>query len=308
MSIETKVAKINGKFVLLAAGITGVCTIISSIISNNVGKGNAVNEIIAQITDSINIYSIDELITKYNQLSTDNLNLKEENITLSSDNTALKELNTSLLTENESLKNKLSQYDSLEENYNILMSEHNSLQSKFEQVNNELQELKNNINNSENEVISEQTLATRTGKKVSIFDMDTITGNADWNNHSYYSNEDCFIDTYGNEYLTAYVSHHRGSDKNSACTYSLDSNYSICEGKIAWAKNDKDSTESAWIEFYSDDESEPIYVTNKITASSEPLTFSFSVEGVKKLIVVKNGTSGPYSSSWIIYPYFNLIE
>lgn len=43
-----------------------------------------------------------------------------------------------------------------------------------------------------------------------------------------------FIDTYGNEYLTVYVNHHKGTDKNSnrACTYLLNSNHSVCEGKI----------------------------------------------------------------------------
>lgn len=229
MSEEIKVAKINGKFVITAALITGVCTIISSVISNNAGKEKAVNEVIAQTTDSININSIDELISKYNQLNTDNLNLKDENIALSANNIALKEQNNSLLTENESLKTELAQYDSFEENYNNLITENDSLKSELEQLNNELQELKDN-NTSENEVTNEPEPVTNTGKKVSIFDLDTFRGDAHWYTRSSLS-DSYFVDTYDNEYPNAHLGHHTSRNKdrfNSQPTYLLNKEYSTC--------------------------------------------------------------------------------
>ena len=304
MSSEVKAA--------LITGILGfIATISAAIISNGIGKSNAIHDVVSEVnteTSNINIRidTKDDLINLLNELLSKSTEIATENGKLEYSNTELQKENNSLKNENTSLKNQLDEYTQLaDENarlteINASLEETNtSLEVERDQLQKELDELRGNVDPS-------PTPSTSSGKKVSIFDLDTFKGKPGWYNHSYYSNKDVFIDTYGTEYLTGYVGHHRSSDKNSSHspTYLLDNNYSTCEGEIAWAKNDKNSKETAWIEFYSGDEL--IYKTEPITVDSRPFPFSFNVEGIEKLTIVRNATGS--NSSWIIYPYLNLVE
>lgn len=304
----------NGKTAIIVAIIGGICTIAASIISGYMGREKAIDKVMSQAP---NVASIDELINMYNQLSNNNDILKNKISSLESQN-------NSLINENESLKDQLIQYESLNENYDnidnlksenlslknqnsTLISENESLKIEVSQLQNELQNMKANSDTSKHDISPEtNTSSDETGEKVSIFSLDTFKGESGWYDLSYYSSKDVFTDTYGTEYLTAYVGHHSGRDINYSYnpTYLLDYKYTTFEGQIAWSKSDKNSKETAWIEFYSDNEL--IYITDKITVDSRPLSFSFSVEGIEKLTIVRNATNS--SSSWIVYPYLNLVK
>lgn len=295
MSEQTSTARINGRFAIIAATIGGICAIISAIIgtiSINVNiENNKLKDDYEDVkSDNSDLtFKINESQEAYNQLQSDYNELKDNN--------------------NE-LQNKVNSLEAELSSYNSLVEENKQLKNDVESLQSEVDSFKNKYKNIIPTVASGNVNKDSSNKKASIFDLVTVTGNPGWYSRSDYSNNDIFIDTYGNEYLNAYVSHHKETDKNSsrACTYLLDNNYSVCEGKIAWSKSSEDSKEGAWIEFYSEGEPDPIYITDKITAESEPLSFSFNVQGVEKLIIVKNGTSSQYSSACIIYSYFNLAE
>ncbi len=85
---------------------------------------------------------------------------------------------------------------------------------------------------------------------------------------------------------------------------STDCKYHSCEGQIAWSKFSKNNEGTAWIEFYSGDEC--IYTTEPITSDSRVLDFSFNVEGIEKLTIVRKATG--FNSIYIIYPYLNLVK
>lgn len=191
-----------------------------------------------------------------------------------------------------SLNDELSKIVSLSDEYELLKQENEKLKSQINSLGDNTPVLETN-NNSE--------------AKISIFDLDTFKGTPYWSDRSYYDSI-CYIDTYDNDYLTAYIGHHRSATRNSedAFTYLLDKKYSICEGEIAWSKADKNSEEKAWIEFYSGDEL--LYKTDVITSDSRVLSFQFSVDDVEKLTIVRNGTCNQYNSVMIIYPYLNLIK
>lgn len=292
MGEQTNAAKIAGKYTVIAAVISSVTAIIVaiiSVVSNNMTK----KENATLTTENI------ELVQENNDWEIAYSSLQEQFDELNNKN-------SSLLSELDDLKNNMEQYSSLAD-------ENNSLRSEISELQNELQIVKENIANRETSMPKEDNqvetkpIPQDSGKKVSIFDLDTFKGDAYWHNSSYYDSEN-FIDTYGTEHLTAYVAFHKKIEKNStlSITYLLDNQYSVCEGEIAWSKRDKNSKESAWIEFYSDDIL--LYQTEVITADSRPFSFSFDVSDVEKLTIVRNGSGNQYNSVMIIYPYFNLVE
>ena len=198
--------------------------------------------------------------------------------------------NTDLKAENSNLQNQII---SLTEENELLKS--NSFSSKGD------------ISNASSENI-QLTNSELSSKKVSIFNLETFKGTSDWKQSG---DSRWYTDTYGNEYLTSHYANHYTSiyeEENYIPTYLLDNKYSLCEGQIAWSKLSKDYDGTAWIEFYSGDDC--IYITDPITADSRVLTFSFSVEGIEKLTIVRKGTKNGYQTSTlcIIYPYLNLIE
>lgn len=317
---EEKVAHTNGKYNILSASITGILgltgVIVAAIISNSVGKTNAIHEVISQInTDTSNvniridtkddlINLINELISRNTELATENGKLGNNNTSLQNENTALKEEKDSLMELNKSLQGQIDQYSNLVDENNILKEQITSLEEESFSLQNRIKELEGSTDNNNPTSASETSI----GKKVSIFDLDTFKGDGYWFDLSYmtFSEED-FIDTYENEYLNACIGYHGVTDRYASFTptYLLDKKYSICEGQITWSKSYKNHEGSAWIEFYSGDTC--IYTTDSITADSRLLTFSFSVENIEKLTIVRNGTSSSNAVK-IIYPYLNLIE
>lgn len=267
MKTSTKNTIINGVF-----GIFGM--VIGAVIGNNLPNNNY-NVTIENSTEFISLQEeYKELESKYDSAVQEKADLQNK----------IDQLNTELV-----------QISSVEE-------ENSSLKEEIENLNSEISTLKNTSNNTEsNEVTNNPS------DRTSIFDLDTFKGNAYWSDHSSYKSSS-FIDTYGNDYLEAYVGNHQATSKDSSrvITYLLDNKYSTCEGKIAWPKNDKNSKESAWLEFYSGDEL--IYKTDPITADSLPLPFSFSVKDIEKLTIIRNGTGNQYNSVQIIYPYFDLVK
>lgn len=192
----------------------------------------------------------------------------------------------------------------LQNNYDLLLSEKNSLTNEILELQKQMQTETEIDKNNDEETPSPPNKNT---KKVSLFDIDTFMGDAHWFDHSYINfGGDDFVDTYGNEYLSARVAYHYAHDitNTSNPIYLLNNDFSLCQGQIAWSKSDKNMGGSAWIDFYAD--GELIYSTNPITADDECEEFEFDVHNVKKLTIIQNGTSN--NSVKIIYPYFNLIE
>lgn len=151
------------------------------------------------------------------------------------------------------------------------------------------------------------SIINNTEQKVSIFTMSTFQGKGFWwdrNNVSMSKND--FIDTYDNEYLSAFVTGHGSKTKDSSTvpTYLLDGKYKQCRGKFAWTKADKNLEGSIWIEFYSGDSL--IYQTETITATDRAVSFEFSVEGLETLTIVKNASTS--RSIHAVYPYLDLIK
>lgn len=139
--------------------------------------------------------------------------------------------------------------------------------------------------------------------EVSVFNMSIFQGVASWLSRSHVKvSKSDFIDTYDNEYLSAYLGYHDISSEKGT-TYLLDGNYSKCEGEFVWPKNRKNSDGSIWIEFYSEDNL--VYQTDPITATDKAMAFEFSVTGVEKLTIVRKGTA---RAVYAIYPYLNLIK
>ncbi len=295
---------------IIAALIGGICAIIAAIIGNNAGKENATKDIINQVTNNVNIDSIDELITEYKQIINDLSEIKEKNLELESENKSLVSENEILNSKNESLNAQKEQYLSSSNNNSILKDENESLKNEINELRSEIQSLKNN--NQEQETQNAPDLSSsdiQFGEKVSIFDMETFRGGNGWEIATYKSD---YTDTYGNEYIPSYIAQHYASEKNDRFmpTYLLDKKYSICEGQIAWTKRCKNSDEKAWIDFYSDDKL--IYSTDKITATDRALNFSFSIENLDTLTIIQNSTKEAdldfANYVYIIYPYLNLVE
>lgn len=150
--------------------------------------------------------------------------------------------------------------------------------------------------------------ASEFNKRVSIFDLETFKGEGGWHKSTY---DIDYTDTYDNEFVTSYWGKHYAISENiksSLPIYLLDNKYSVCEGQMAWSKGSKNIEGSAWLEFYSGDEC--IYTTEPISADSKILDFSFSVEGVEKLTIVRNATKdmNDWDTIHIVYPYLNLVE
>lgn len=288
---------------ITAAWIAGICAIIAAIIgvfSYDIRQSN--KDLIIENTELTK--QNNDWESSYNDLKKQFDSLHNENDTLS------EEINT--------LKNTVEEYTSSTDENNLslneknesLLAENESLKDEINQLKNELENMKSSSNNSDslqNNTLPESNMPSEeTGKRVSVFNLDTFKGKTSWYNHSYYTNIDVFTDTYGNEYLTAYVGLHSGRDLDYSYnpTYLLDNKYSTCEGEIAWSKSDKNSKETAWIEFYSGNEL--IYTTEKITVDSRPLPFSFSVKGIEKLTIVTNATGS--KTAWVVYPYLDFVQ
>lgn len=143
-------------------------------------------------------------------------------------------------------------------------------------------------------------------QKTSIFTLDTFQRKGYWFDRSGIATDDEFIDTYGNEYLTAHKAYHGPAtkDSNTAPIYLLDNKYKKCQGQFAWSKADKNLQGSIWIEFYSGDSL--IYESPAITATDRVVSFEFSVEGVETLTIVRNGTNKHSVNA--VYPYLDLIQ
>lgn len=190
-----------------------------------------------------------------------------------------------------------------------LKAKNSDLQNQILSLTEENEALKSTLSSLDNVVTDKGLISPiKSNKKVSIFDLETFKGNGNWCQSG---DKRWYTDTYGNEYLPShYADHYKMIDQHSqySPTYLLDKKYSVCEGQIAWSKLSKDFDGTAWIEFYSDDEC--IYTTDIITADSRAISFSFKVEGIEKLTIVRKGTQNGYQTSTlcIIYPYLNLIE
>lgn len=202
------------------------------------------------------------------------------------------------------LKNSLEQYSSLE-------AENESLNNEVSELKNEIRLLDDNKQTTNDSEDNPEPINTskNINDKVSIFNLDTFKGDGGWSNAT---SEYYYTDTYNNVYQNAYYASHYANTKDEGSrivTYLLDKKYSICEGQIAWSKASKNLDGSAWIEFYSGDTC--IYTTDSITADSRVLSFSFSVEGIEKLTIVKSGSRSStiaVNKAYIVYPYLNLIE
>lgn len=281
----------NGKYTLISAIISGLCVIMSSIIgifSYNINESNKILTV-----ENVNLAEQNnDWESVYNDLQIQFNDLDDKNDSLSS------ELN--------SLKSNLDQYTSIVTENDTLKAEIFELQNELRLLNNSIEN--NSINNQTYETTSDSdTIYNNTGKKVSIFNLETFRGNGKWSIPSF-DNE--YTDTYGNEYPKAHIANHYSTSKDNlslVSTYLLNGQYSLCEGQIAWAKIDKNASGSVWIDFYSGDTL--IYSTDRISATDKIITFSFSVEGIETFTIVKNSnrvsTAGGVK---IIYPYLNLVE
>lgn len=217
------------------------------------------------------------------------ISLKEKYDTLDYQKTNLENDKTDLQKQNNDLQNKLAEIPSL--NQEIV-----SLREEIENLNQQITQLEGDGDQSES--TQESTLAI---SKVSIFNLETFQGEARWYRAtSKYE----YTDTYDNEYKNAYYASHPSYNDP---TYLLDKKYSICEGKIAWCKQSKDYGGSIWIDFYSGNDL--IYSTDFITATDRVIDFSFPVDEVETLTIIRNTDR---ASSWysvnVVYPYFNLIK
>lgn len=311
MNDETKVAKINGKFAIIAAIIGGVCLIISAIIGVFSYDLNKSNKTLTQENTELSEENSD-WESSYNDLQERFATLEEENISLSKEiNDLKKSINqyTSLMNEYEPLNAELSEYLSLKENYDVLLSENNSLKSNIEQLQNELQQLKSDNYAQENAIINKTDSLNTSGKKISIFDLPISKGDKEWHVPS---SDDLSTGTDGNLYTGSRWVVHCATTKDNTkytFTYSLDKKYSTCVGEIVWSRYSSNVEGSAWVEFYSGNEL--IYKTDPITADSAPVTFSFNVQEIEKLTIVRNSTTSSdvaFYAAYIIYPYLDLVE
>lgn len=310
---QIKVARLNGKYTIVVAIIGVIGTISAAFISNNTGKSDAIREVTSQVntdTSNINIHIdtkddlvnlINDLIAKNTELVTENGKLGYNNTELQNENNTLKGEKKILLEENESLKEQITQYSNLEIENKTLMDQITSLEEENVSLTNEIEELRTVTG-----IAPTPTPKISTGKKVSIFDLDTFQGEGQW---LAATKNNMYTDTYENEYISAHYASHKSTekdDKNRVPTYLLDYKYLVCEGKIAWPKYCKNYTGSAWIDFYSGDEL--IYSTEPITATDRAISFSFSVEGLETLTIVRNSTRSSNSNTgYLIYPYLNLV-
>lgn len=287
MSEKLKSTKINGKQSTMNVLISGICLIVSALIG---------------------IFSININVTN-ESLETENTKLSEQNndweisySNLQQQFDDLKSQNVSLSSEINDLKNNILQYSTSEIDNTTLKNENDSLKNEIAQLKNEKKELENKIKELEGGIIDPPS-----GKKVSIFDLDTFQGDGRW---SVATSASWYTDTYDNEYTSAHFAPHYSmvkDEKSHVPTYLLDYKYSICEGQIAWSKSSKNLDGSVWIDFYSGDEI--IYSTEPITATDRAITFSFSVDNVETLTIVKNSNrNSSWSYAYIIYPYLNLVE
>lgn len=290
---EIQVAQIKGKTAIITALIGSIGVIIAAIIGVFSFNINIENTWLKQNNEILESEKA-ELITQTDQSAEEYENLKNTYSDLE------KEYNN-LQVQLGTLESKLSQYY-------LLVEENNSLNDEISNLKDEIESMNTGSKKEPTDSTNSEIASSNNIKTVSIFDLDTFKGNGHWYDLSYmtFSEED-FMDTYGNEYLNAHIGYHCATDKYASMTpiYLLDKKYSICEGQIAWSKVYKNHEGSAWIEFYSGDTC--IYTTDPITAESRLLAFSFSVEGIEKLTIVRNGTSSSNAVE-IIYPYLNLIE
>ena len=258
-----------------AALITGILgfigTIIATYIGTQYGEKYAIIQVNSQVESEIN---------------------ENENLSINNVNTLIEEYNK-LKTENEKYSDLQKSYDELKNQYNDL-EEQNILLSK---ENESLREkIPNNNSFGENNNIDNTVSPTET---VSIFDLDTFQGESYW----FHLTDLELIDTYGNEYSNGYFTFHR-SDNKYTPTYLLDYKYSKCAGKIAWPKEDKNTSGSCWIDFYYGETL--VYSTAHISATDRPLSFEFSVENIETLKIICNNNLSSGSLK-IIYEYLNLV-
>lgn len=189
------------KATIITSVISGVCVIIAAIIG---------------------IFSYD-LNKSKETLAIENVALSEQNNDWEIAYNELKDQFDTLNNQNSSLVNEIDGLKNNMEQYTTLADENNSLKNEISKLQNELQIVKENIENQETIISNEDNqaeaetnpISENSSKKVSIFDLDTFKGNAYWNNSSYYDSEN-FIDTYGNEHLTAYVAFHKKIEKDSS--------------------------------------------------------------------------------------------
>ena len=296
------------KVTIIVALITGICTIISAVIGNYIGKENTVNEVINQATNTINvdIGNIDDLIVAYGKMSSEISDLKDENLVLVKENETLK-------NENDALNGNTDQFLSLIEENSILLEENNLLKNQIAELQNELQLVNNGISNQENEITNNpEIIINNTGKKVSIFDLDTFQGEAHWFKNTSFpfsEEDDWLIDMYGNEFHTGYIAFHGDERQQVDAVYNLDNKYSQCNIKIAWPRGGKNLIDAgAYIKFYAD--GELLDISPEIKCGDEPIEFSINLSGVKKFSFerIATGKGNAWMTVTIIYCYFDLIE
>lgn len=291
---EIQIAQIKGKTAIVSAAIGSIGVIIAAIIGVFSFNINIENNRLKQSNKILESEKA-ELITQTDQSEEEYENLK---------NTY-----SDLEKENDNLQDRLSALESELTQYDLLVEENSSLETEISELKRELKSLKKNETKESTEDNNEEDIiSNKSNKKVSIFDLDTFKGKTGWERATYVLE---YTDTYDNQYPNAYIASHYATTKEDGYyvpIYLLDNKYSLCEGQIAWSKSSKNLDGSSWIEFYSDNEL--IYATDPITADSRVLTFSFSVEGVEKLTILRNGTRSDYiayDTAYMVYPYLNLI-
>lgn len=291
----------NQKVTIIVALITGICTIISAVIGNYIGKENAVNEVINQATNTINvdISNIDELIVIYNNMSNEISNLKYEK--------------EKLISENNTLKGNPDQFSYLVEENSRLLEENILLNNQIVELQNQIQLINTTIDDQEKETINNPaTNISNTVNKVSIFDLEPFQGKAYWfkNLNFPFSDEtDWLIDMYGTEFHAGYITHHGAEKQEVNSVYFLDKKYSKCNVMMAWPRGGKNLIDSsAFIKFYSGDQL--LYTSPEIKCGDKPIEFSFDISEVEKFSfeLISVGNTNPWMSVAIIYPYFDLVE
>ncbi|MBQ8188511.1 MAG: hypothetical protein IJZ44_01905 [Lachnospiraceae bacterium] len=233
-----------------------------------------------------------------------------ENEAISEQYTTLENSYTELLDKNTELEKR---NNTLSSQNTSLNKEIETLEDELSQKNSQLQSLEDTLDSYEqNEPIEDKSATTSdttsSQKTVSIFDLDTFRGEGRWQTVN--SIETFTIDTYDNKYPLAYYASHAAVEKDNLSfvpTYLLDNQYTTCEGQIAWSKYCKNLSGNIWIDFYSGDTL--IYTVGPMSATDRAISFSFSVEGLETLTIVRNSDrSAIHDDVYAIYPYLRLLK
>ncbi len=115
---------------------------------------------------------------------------------------------------------------------------------------------------------------------------------------------DYTVDSYGNTYTSGYYII-MGSDGGTVASYRLGGEYSVCSGGVAYSQKQKYGiTLHGSIQFY-DENGTLLYSTGNLDYDTKYFEFSFSVEGVEKLIIKTSGTN---TANYALIPYLEVVK